>query len=96
LPAHGLDLVGVLPLVAVAVISLSVLRIGEHLIGLVDFLEPCLRLGVSRVHVGVVPPREATKRRTHLLIGGVALHPKHLVVVSCHAWIVAVIDINCE
>ena len=85
LAAQLLDLVGVLPLLAVAVVLVARLRVGEHLVGSVDLLEARLRGLVAGVHVGVVLAREAQIRLADLLRGGVALHAERRVQVSCHA-----------
>src|SRR5581483_9522849 len=80
-----LDLVGVLPLVAVLVVLAALLGVEQHLLRGVDLLE--LRLGalVAGVHVRVVFAGEFAVRLPNLLLGGVSLHAEYVVVVlACH------------
>jgi hypothetical protein len=69
------------PVGAQLVVLLPLLRIAEHLVGLVDFLE--LRLGrlVAGVDVGVVLARQLPVRALDLLVGGGLGDPERLVVV---------------
>ena len=89
LAAHRLDLVGVLPLVAVAVVLLAGVGVVQHLVGGVDLLEARLGLGVAGVHIGVVLACEAAEGSANLLVGGVALYAEDAVEVVCHASMVA-------
>src|SRR5829696_8478500 len=63
------------------VVLLAALRIGEDLVGLVDLLEPCLRLGLL-VHVRVPLLREAAEGALDLGVAGAALDAEHLVEVT--------------
>ncbi len=64
--AHGAIEAGV----AEAVVGLALLRVGEHLVGLVDLLELRLCAGL-RVAVRVVLHRQAAERALDLVLGGV-------------------------
>jgi hypothetical protein len=45
-----------LPVLAESVIQFSLIRVGKHFVGFVDFLEALLRVLVTRVEVGVMLP----------------------------------------
>ena len=70
-------LLTLLPVAAELVIQLALLRVGEHLIGLVDLLEPGLIPALVRVVLGGQP----AERLLDLRLAGVAVHAENLVVV---------------
>ncbi len=82
---HLLDLVGVLPLVAVFVVLSPFLGVREDLVGGVDLFEAGFGLGVSGVDVGVVPAGQAAIGRLDLFLRGRAGNAEDLVVVPGHA-----------
>src|SRR5207248_9914695 len=63
------------------VVLLALLRVREHLVGLVDVLEALLGLLVVRVEVGVELAGELAVGGANLLLGGGLLHAENLVVV---------------
>jgi hypothetical protein len=67
-----------------AVVSLALLGVGEHLVGLRRRLELLLCLGVMGVDVGVQLAGEAAEGSLHLRLGGAALDAEDLVVVAWH------------
>ena len=69
-------------LVAVGVVDLALLGVGEDLVGLGGLLELLLGLGVVVVDVGVELAGEAAEGLLHLGPVGVAADPEHLVVVA--------------
>ena len=77
-----LDLVGVLPLVAVLVVLTPLVGVGEHLVGGVDLLEPLLGRLVAGVHVGVELAGEPAVGLAHLLLAGAALHAQDGIVIA--------------
>ena len=81
-PAGGAfrDLTEVRP---VAVIPRPRLRIGQHVVGLVDLLEAFLRRRIS-VHIRVIPAGQRAKSSLQFFRTGAAWHPKDLVVVARH------------
>jgi hypothetical protein len=76
-----LELVSVLPLVAVEVVLAPLVGIGEHLVGGVDLLEPLLGRLIAGVHVGVELAGQPSIGLTDLLVAGAALHPQGGIVV---------------
>ena len=69
--------------VAEAVVAAACLRIRQHVVGLVDLLEPVLGRRVP-VHVRVVGPGLPPVGGLDLLRAGVATDPEHVVVVARH------------
>src|SRR5690606_21815102 len=69
-----LDLVGVLPLVAVPVVLPAAFGVAQHLVGLVDLLELALGLLVVGVEVGMVLARQPTVGLLDLVARGLAVH----------------------
>ena len=63
--------------------SLALLRVGEHLVGDPDLLEPLLRLRV-RVDVRVQLTGETAVRLLDLLLGRVPPHAEYRVVIGGH------------
>src|SRR4029079_14839361 len=80
-----LDLVGVLPAVAVLVVLLALVRVGEDLEGGGHFLEARLGRPVVRGNVRVVLAGELTVGGPDLLVGGIALHAEGFVEVLRHS-----------
>lgn len=68
--------------VAELVVHLALLGSREHLVGLVDLLEPLLGLVVARVDVGVVLGRELAVCGPDLLHGGSAVDVEDFVIIS--------------
>jgi len=67
----------------VAVIPRPRLRIGQHVVGLVDLLEAFLRRRIG-VHIRVIPAGERAKSSLQFFRTGAAWHPKDFVVVARH------------
>src|SRR3990170_9144216 len=83
-PAGLLERLRLLPALAVAVVLLPLVRVGEHLVGAVDLLEALLGPGVAGVDVRVVLAGEPAERLPDLLIGGGAGDAQHIVEVARH------------
>src|SRR5581483_298867 len=81
---HALDLVGVLPVLAVAVVLAALFRVGEDVVGGVHLLEARLGRLVAGVDVGVKLAGKAAVRRADVLLAGVAVNAQYLVVVPGH------------
>src|SRR5690606_826923 len=69
---------------AMGVVGAALGRVGQHLVGLLAFLEGCLGRRVTRVAVGVVLHRAAAIGLLQLFVAGGALHAEHFVVVAFH------------
>ena len=69
-----------------AVILCSLLLVGQHMIGLVDFLELLLGLLVTGIHIGMILAGEPAERRLDLALAGVRFYPEHVIQVSPHPW----------
>jgi hypothetical protein len=81
LPARrGTELVALLPVFAEPVVLRALLRIAQDVVGLSDFLEAGLGVGLL-AHVGVVLAREPAVGALDLLRAGGARHAHDLVVV---------------
>ena len=83
-PLCPLNLVGVLPVVAVKVIFPALIRVGEHFVGRVDLLEAFFSHLVVGVHVRVIFARQTAKSRANVLLAGVALYSENVVEVLGH------------
>ena len=83
-PLRALDLVGVLPVVAVEVVLLALLRVGEDVVGGVDLLEHGLGGLVVGVDVRVVLARETAVGGANLLFGRLAVDAQDCVEVLRH------------
>ena len=74
--------VGVYAGVAVLVVPGALIRVGEHLVGLVDLLKLGLRLGVTGVEVRVIFLGQLTVGLFDLFVRGRAVHAQYLVVIA--------------
>ena len=83
-PACFLEFLRVLPMLSICIVLLTVLRIAQDLMRFVDLLELPLRLAVVRVQVRMVLACEFAVCRLDRIGVGVAVKPKHLVVVHRH------------
>ena len=75
------------PCMAVLVIALALRGVAQHLVGLVDLLEPGLGLLVAGIQVGVVLLGQLAVGLLDLIVRGGAVYAQHLVVISfifCH------------
>ena len=72
LPSCLSELVGVLPVLAELVVFLAFLRVGEHLVGLVYFLELSLGRLVAGVNVRVILAGQLPIRLLDILFSGVS------------------------
>ena len=80
-----LELLAVLPMLAILVVSPALFGIAKHLVCLVNLLEPLLCLRVLPVYVGVVLLCQFAVGLFNLLLRCVTLHTQHLVVIDeCH------------
>src|SRR5205807_703704 len=79
--AGALPLLVFLPARTELVVLLSLVGITQDLVGLVDLLEPLLRLLVALVDVGVMLARQLAKGAVNLLGGGRSGHTQRRVVV---------------
>ena len=80
-----LELLAVLPVLAILVIALAFLGIAKHFVRLVNLLEPLLCLRVIPVYIGVVPLCQFAVGLFNLLLRCVSLNAQHLVVINeCH------------
>ena len=77
-PSLAADAVGPEPVVALALV-----RVGQHLVGQRDLLEPRLGGGIG-VRVRVVLPGEPSIGALDLVAAGIARHLEQLVVVGGH------------
>lgn len=81
-PAGRLPGLVPLPVRPQLVVLLSLLRIAENLVGLVDLLELLGCTRIARIHVRVVLAGQLPKGGFDLLLAGRAGHAQHLVVVT--------------
>ena len=77
-----LELLAVLPVLAILIITLALVGITQHLVGLVNLLEPLLCLRVIPVYIGVVPLCQFAVGLFNLLLRCVSLNAQHLVVIN--------------
>jgi hypothetical protein len=71
----------VLPVGAEGVVFLALVRIGEHLVGLVDLFEACLGGLIARIHVGMIFARQLAIRLFDLVACGALLDSEDFVIV---------------
>ena len=76
---------GLIPVLAKLLVPTALLWIREHLIGLTDLLEACLRILVAWIYIRVVLPGQATEGLLHRIAIGAALEPQHLEVIAVAA-----------
>ena len=73
---------------AILIVARLFIRVGQHLVGLVDLLELLLRALVAGILVGMVLHRQLPVGLLDLRVGGVFLDAEHLVIISliliCH------------
>jgi hypothetical protein len=69
---------------AEAVVGRPFLRVGQHRIGLVDFLEPGLRLGAAVVSVGMVGHGLLAEGGLEIGVAAGPLDLQHLVIATRH------------
>ena len=77
-----LELVGVFPLVAVAVVLGALIRVGQDLVSGVDGLEPFGGCIVPRVHVGMVLAGQPAVRLTDLFFVGGVRYAQYVIVIG--------------
>ena len=77
-------IVGIAPPVPESVVLLPGVRIGQHLVGLVDLLELGLGVLLPLVHVRVMFARETAVRGADILLGRSPVNSQRLVVVLRH------------
>src|SRR5215472_17176972 len=69
-----------------AVVLRAPLRIGQNLVGLVEFLEALLGLFVARIAIRMKLDRERAVRLLQLRLAGAAINAENLVVVAFVSW----------
>ena len=71
---------------AVLIVARFFLRVGQHLVGLVDLLEVGFRLFIPRIQVGVILFRHLSIGFFDFILRGALLNPQHLVEIPliCH------------
>ena len=67
---------------AEAVVGGALLRVAEHRVGFVDFLETARRLFAAVVAVGMVLHGELAKGRVQIWLAATAVDAKHLVIIA--------------
>src|SRR5439155_13783686 len=78
-----------LPAVSVAVVFRALLGVAQHLVGAVNLLEALLGTLIARVYVRMMLARQLAVGLFDFFLRGAALEPQHLIVVSCHRYLVA-------
>src|SRR5438128_2092391 len=88
-PSRLLERLGHLPALAVAVVLVALLGVAQHLVGAVDLLEALLGALIARIYVRMMLARQFAVGLLDLFLRSAPFESKHIVVVSCHQFLVS-------
>src|SRR5437870_4085665 len=84
-----LERLGHLPALAVAVVLVALLGVAQHLVGAVDLLEALLGALIARIYVRMMLARQFAVGLLDLFLRSAPFESKHIVIVSCHQFLVS-------